>query len=387
MICLKKNSILTFFGVIILLIVCCHLCYTCEEQFFSSAGNFPQSKVKEDRQKIRLAATGDIMLHSPQVTSGQQRDGSYDFSSFFKEIKPYVSAADLSIANLEVSLGGRPPYSGYPRFNSPDEIIDAVRDAGFSIVSTANNHAMDMGVSGVKRTYQVVNQKGIMTVGTASSAEDRKATLVTKKGIKLAFLAYTESTNGLPVPEPYLINKINLGQIDLDIKEAKNKGADFIIVSLHFGTEYQRVPNGYQRQTAQHVFESGADVILGSHPHVIQPMKKLKVNGKDKFIIYSMGNFVSNQTDLYTDEGIIVYIDIEKQNGKTTLKHVSYLPTFCHRYRKNGKSQYVVIPVEKQLPTQLPRYPGLTQRKWTEAYNHTYHQITSNELFSVFHME
>lgn len=326
------------------------------------------------------------MLHSPQITSGRQRDGSYDFSPFFKEIKPYLSSADISIANFEVSLGGTPPYSGYPRFNSPDQLVDAVRDAGINVVSTANNHAMDMGVPGVKRTYQVVNEKGIKTVGTASTPEEKKATLVTKKGIKLAFLAYTESTNGLPVPEPYLLNTINPLQIDKDIKEAKNQGADFVIVSLHFGTEYQRIPNDYQRKTAQHVFESGADVILGSHPHVIQPMKRLKINGKEKFIIYSMGNFVSNQTDPYTDEGVIVYLDIEKQDGKTTLKNVSYLPTFCHRYRKNGKSQYVVIPAEKQLPTTIPRYPGINRKKWKQVYDHTHQQLAANEAFPVFQM-
>lgn len=357
--------------------------YNHKGQLFSSTNIMP--KAEENTQVVRIAATGDIMLHSPQIASGRQRDGSYDFSAFFKEIKPYFSSADLSIANLEVSFGGKEPYSGYPRFNSPDQLVDAVRDGGINIVSTANNHAMDMGAVGLKRTYQIVNEKGIKTVGTAPSTQDRKATVVTKKGIKIAFLAYTESTNGFPIPKPYLLNKIDPAQIDKDIKEVQAQGVDFVVVSLHFGKEYQRVPNEYQRKIAQHVFESGADVILGSHPHVIQPMKKLKINGKERFIIYSMGNFISNQTDPYTDEGIIVYLDVEKKKGETTLKNISYLPTLCHRYRSNGKSKYVVVPIEKRLPTALPLYPGITHKKWTQTYDHT-HQLTSSELFPVFRL-
>ncbi|MBA4494450.1 CapA family protein [Paenactinomyces guangxiensis] len=343
----------------------------------------------EAPKTVRVAAFGDIMLHSPQIRAGIQADGSYDFRSFFKEVKPYIQSADIAIGNLETTLAGRSkPFSGYPQFNSPDELVHALKDAGVDVVSTANNHAMDTGEKGVIRTYRTVNKSGIQTTGTAPTHEEKKAAILKKNGITIAFLAYTQSTNGLPVPKdkPYLINRINTTQIAQDVKETKKQGTDFVCVSLHFGNEYQRHPNDYQLKIARQVLEDGADVILGSHPHVLQPMEKVTINGKEKFIIYSMGNFISNQQDPYTDEGVILYFDLEKDPAKkqTSLKNVSFLPTYVHKYYQNGKRQYVVIPTETKQPGTLPDYPGLTPAKWRMTWNHTQQLMKEKGTFPTF---
>lgn len=344
----------------------------------------PHKDSPEKESSLRVAAFGDIMMHSPQLTAGIKNDGSYDFHSFFKEISPYLQSADVTIGNLELTLKGQKPYQGYPMFNAPDAIVDAIKDAGVDVVSTANNHAMDTGVQGVKRTYRVVNQAGILTTGTAPSANERTAAIVEKKGIKIAFLAYTEATNGIPVPAPYLVNRIDPQRIKQDIAAARKQGADYVFASLHFGYEYHRQPNEYQKRVAYQALKDGADAILGSHPHVVQPMEKVMVDGKEKFIIYSMGNFVSNQTDPYTDEGIILYIDIVKKGKYTRLKDVSFLPTYVHKYRQHGKRQYVILPLENALPQKVPAYPGLTRNKLIQSYRHTWDLITQKDAFPVF---
>lgn len=338
---------------------------------------------------VKIAAFGDVMMHSPQIKAGQLGAEQYDFRKFFKEVKPYISAADIAIGNFEMTLAGSSfPYSGYPQFNAPDQITDALKDAGVDVVSTANNHANDTGEKGILRTHKVINESGIIPTGTAPSQEERKPAIVEKNGIKVAFLAYTEHTNGLPVPKdkPYLVNRIDVELIKQDIQKAREQGAEYVLVSLHWGVEYTRQPNDFEKKTAQAVLQAGADAILGSHPHVLQPMEKINVNGQEKFIIYSMGNFISNQSDPYTDEGIIVYLDIQKDptSKQVQLKGVSYLPTFVHKYQGKGKTQYVVIPeTQKEMESSLT-YPGLNPNKWKSVWNHTVTHMTSREAFPTF---
>jgi poly-gamma-glutamate capsule biosynthesis protein CapA/YwtB (metallophosphatase superfamily) len=346
-------------------------------------------KPPQPTKVVHLAAVGDIMMHSPQIRAGQLTKGGYDFRPFFKEIKPYIDSADLAIGNLETTLAGKSyPYSGYPRFNAPDEIVDALKYAGIDLVSTSNNHALDTGEKGVIRTYQTLQAKGVQPVGTSPSAPQRHATLVQKNGIQFAFLAYTQHTNGLPVPtnKPYLVNMMNTQQIAHDIQTVRQQGVDFICVSLHFGEEYQQEPNEFQRKIARQVLADGADVILGSHPHVLQPIEKVLVAGKEKWIIYSLGNFISNQHNSYTDEGAIVYLDVVKdvEKGQTNLKEVSFLPTYVHKYRLHGKAQYVVIPMEKKAPVSLDRYPGMSTVKWEATWSHIYTTLTKQGEVATF---
>lgn len=332
------------------------------------------------------------MLHGPQIRSGMKPNGEYHFDPFFTEVKPYLQLADLTIGNLETTLAGKERgYSGYPQFNAPDQIADALVNSGVDLMSTANNHSMDTGEQGVKRTYQILKQKGILPVGTAPSPEKRKPTIVKKNGITFAFLAYTEHTNGLPVPEgkEYLVNKIDSKTIAEDIQESKKLGAEFVIVSLHFGMEYQRKPSESQIQIAHQALQDGADVILGSHPHVLQPIEKVNIQGREKLIIYSLGNFISNQFFPFTDEGMILFFDVEKnlENKQVQLKKISYLPTFVHKYNQDGKNKYVIIPMEESQPTKTYSYPDLSLKKWKQAWTNTVTLMQENEAIPTFSLQ
>lgn len=356
-----------------------------------SNGDLPNQVEKEEEKpnKLQIAAFGDIMMHTPQIKAGSLGGDKYDFRSFFKEIKPYINQADLAIGNFEMTLAGpSKPYSGFPQFNAPDQIVDALKDSGVDVVSTANNHSMDTGEEGVIRTHRVVNERGIKTTGTAQSAAQRKPLIIEKNGIKVAFLAYTEHTNGLPVPQskPYLVDRIgDTTQIAKDIEQAKQEGADLVCVSLHWGDEYNRKPHPRQKTIANKIFKAGADVIFGSHPHVLQPMEKMNVDGKEKYIIYSMGNFVSNQSDPHTDEGIIVYVDVEKdpKTNQVQLKEFSYLPTFVHKYSAKGKTQYVILPVPSKEATTL-NYPGINQGKWKTVWSNTVPHMSSIDSIPTY---
>jgi poly-gamma-glutamate synthesis protein (capsule biosynthesis protein) len=338
--------------------------------------------------KITIAAIGDVMMHEPQMKSGKTKNG-YDFRKFFKDVQPYLTSPDVTVANLETTLAGTSkPYSGFPRFNAPDQILDALKYTGVDVITTANNHSNDTGEKGVIRTFATIKKKGFLTTGTAPSPEQRKGIVMDKNGIKLGFLAYTEHTNGLPVAKgkPYLVNLIDPVKIAKDIKELKKQGAEYVLVSLHWGTEYQRNPNEYQKKTATKVLQAGADVILGHHPHVQQQIEKVVVNGQEKLVIYSMGNFISNQSDPYTDQGVIVYLDIMKdpKTGKIKLTKTSFLPTVVNKHKKAGKSEYQVVPLPTKKAGNLKAYPGLTKKKWEKSWNDINSIITKAESFPVF---
>lgn len=371
------------------IILCIFVLTSCQSD------DIPGNQTTSDQQKpaiVKIAAFGDTMLHSPQIKSGMKPNGEYQFDQFFTEVKPYLQSADLTIGNLETTLAGKEKgFKGYPQFNAPDQIVDALINCGVDLMSTANNHAMDTGEQGVKRTYKVLTEKGIHPVGTAPTPDKRKPTIVKKNGITFAFLAYTEHTNGLPIPpgKEHLINKIDSKQIAEDIKESKQLGAEFVIVSLHFGMEYQRQPNQTQIKVAKQALQDGADVILGSHPHVIQPIEKVNIQGKEKLIIYSLGNFISNQFFPYTDEGIILYFDVEKDpnTNQVSLKDVSYLPTFVHKYKKAEKNKYVIIPMENSQPTKSFSYPNFSVSKWKKAWTNTVSLIKAKETIPTFSLQ
>lgn len=358
----------------------------------------PEPEPIPDPATVTLAATGDIMTHSTQINAGRQPDESYDFHDVFSDIKPFFAAADLTFGNLETTFKGSEPYTGYPVFNAPDAFADALKEAGFDILQTTNNHAMDSGAAGAARTYEMLLDKGIQPVGTAATPEAQKPVIVEKNDIKLAFLAYTYGTNGIPVPEdqPYLVNLIDEQLIQQQIEEAESAGAEFIIVGLHFGNEYQREPTDAQRQLVTRIFEMGADVILGGHPHVLQPMEHMEINGEDKFVIYSLGNFVSNQfyetmQNDYANKGIVLYLDIVKDYEKeaVTLRDVRYLPTVVHRYNQNGIG-YAILPIEQQdiqSETLNFEYPGLTFQTIQDAWEQTTSHIVKYESFPTFTLE
>ena len=317
----------------------------------------PKSEIKE----AKLIAVGDIMMHDTQTRSGYDpKRQTYNFDSFFTPVKDILSTGDWVIGNLETPLAGEAAgYTGYPLFNAPAQLADAAKKAGFNILTTANNHALDRGEKGVMRTIVNIRDRKIASTGTAGSAADAARLLIsTKNKISLAMLAYTYGTNGIPIPQgkDYLVSLIDEKKIVKDIAKARTKGADVVAISLHFGEEYQRQPNAQQKQLVENLLKAGADIILGSHPHVVQPYKIFKFPGKNgktrkAVAIYSMGNFISGQSKNYTDLGVIFQVTIRKRfpEKTTEITGIKTIPTWVHRYTLNDRVKYRILPLEKTV--------------------------------------
>ncbi|SJZ49520.1 poly-gamma-glutamate synthesis protein (capsule biosynthesis protein) [Garciella nitratireducens DSM 15102] len=352
-------------GVLILISFLIFVGIGCNTDKIPSESQQVQSISQEQKspriEKVTIAAVGDIMVHSPQFRSayigGKQK---YDFYPVFQPIEKYIQQADIAIANLETTFAGaQEGYSGYPMFNSPQQLGRALKQTGFDVITTANNHCLDRRTDGLKSTLNFLDSYGLDHTGTARNQEERNKILIKKiNNINIAFLAYTYGTNGIPVPEeePYLVNLAKKEQIALDIQKAKQQKADMIVVSMHFGNEYQREESQEQKEWVDFLLKQGVDVILGSHPHVLQRMEIRKVHtidGKDKdaFLIYSLGNFLSNQRDRYKDSGVILQISFEKNfdTGKTSLQKVEYIPTWVDKSNVNGKIYYHILAVEQAI--------------------------------------
>lgn len=325
-----------------------------------------EKKEEENQLKtLSLMAVGDIMFHDDQLDSAEKGDGSYNFYPMFADVKPYLSAADVTLANFETTLAGSDrPFQGFPRFNSPDEVADAIKDAGVDILTTANNHSLDTDDDGLKRTVKVLQERSLATVGTYAEEPESRVLIYEENGISLAVLSYTSSTNGLgdQYKEDELNAMINLmtkENIKRDVEEAKELGVDFIITFMHWGEEYSLEPSKEQKEYAQYMADLGVDLILGSHPHVVQPTEIIKTEDKESFVVYSMGNFISNQRKetlgddfIHTEQGVIVNFEIEKNEAteKTTITEVEYIPTWVYKNEtKDEDLIYRVLPVEDFL--------------------------------------
>lgn len=306
----------------------------------------PPPKIKQ----VKVMAVGDIMMHMPQIHSGYDaQTDSYSFNYFFEKVKPILESGDLTIGNLETTLSGKNyGYSGYPRFNAPDTLATALKNTGFDIITTANNHSLDKNAVGLKNTIKTLQKNGLQTTGTNLTKERRNSPLILNKNdIKFAISAYTYGTNGLvePADEPFLVNEIDKDLIIKDLKKAKASKVDVIIACVHFGYQYKRYPSAKQKELVQFLFENGVDIVLGSHPHVVQEMETYTINNEKKFVIYSLGNFISNQRDRYRDGSIILEMTLEKnlQEDITTLKDITYYPTWVYKFYKHNKWQFQII--------------------------------------------
>jgi poly-gamma-glutamate capsule biosynthesis protein CapA/YwtB (metallophosphatase superfamily) len=306
-------------------------------------------------------AVGDIMMHTPQLPGAfDKTTNRYNFKPFFAEVKPILEQGDWVIANLETPIAGVDyGYTGYPAFNAPTELGEALKDAGFNLITNANNHSLDKGESGVLRTLENLKALDLPSKGTAASQEEAdRAVLTEKNGIVMGLLAYTYGTNGIPIPDgkPYLVSLIDEEKIKADITRLREAGADFITISLHFGTEYQITPNDEQKRLARSLVAAGADIIAGSHPHVVQPYEVFETtdeNGHVKMglIIYSMGNFISNQRGESKDYGVIFKVNIRKNmtDGTVSLTDVEPIPTWVHRYKPDRSYRYRILPIEETI--------------------------------------
>lgn len=337
--------------------------------------------------RVTIAAIGDIMVHGAQLKAAWDAGSQdYDFEPVFSQVKDLLSAADLTIGNLETTLPGREElYSGYPRFGAPDALAAALKEAGVDILNTANNHACDKGERGLVRTIKVLDGYGLLHVGTYQDKvayETQRILLVERNHIKIAVLSYTYGLNGLVIPEGTHVGLIDQQQMAEDIKLARVKNPDFIICLLHWSTEYQRYPDDAQKKLLAFLFSEGVDVVLGGHPHVLQPFELQSVTDKygttrPRLVIYSLGNFVSNQRDRYRDGGIIFNFTLQKyaspDKGKTLdITDVHYTPTWVYVQHATFKNQFYVLPIPRYLKNdQQLRLPDDAYQKMLTFYRDT----------------
>ncbi|MEZ4922357.1 MAG: CapA family protein [Crocinitomicaceae bacterium] len=302
-------------------------------------------------QELSLVFMGDIMGHGPQITSAYDLDSKkYDYTSCFKYVKGIISEPDIAVGNLEVTLAG-PPFKGYPQFSSPDELAVACQDAGMDILVTSNNHSCDRGGQGIIRTVEVLDSLNIMHTGTFKDRADRNERyplIIENDCMRIAILNYTYGTNGLPFPEPTIVNLLDeKEQIKADLELAKSKNVDKIIVVTHWGSEYKLQPVEYQIENGKFLFENGADIIIGAHPHVLEKMiweKTTTTDNKEKVIAYSLGNYVSNQRKRYTDGGAMFKLVLKKEGQTTSVKECGYFLTWVYTPIEDGKKKYYVLP-------------------------------------------
>ena len=333
-------------------------------QFVSQkTSNEPVASQTEEKGQditIKMSVIGDIMCHGPNYKDAYDATTkTYDFSTFFPQIKSYITDADIAIGNLETTFaGGNKAYSGYPTFNSPPELATNISEIGIDVLTTSNNHSLDTGYNGLVNTIDTLDQLGISHTGTFKSEEDQNKILIKDvNGIKIAFLSYTYGTNGIAIPKgkEYCINLIDKDLIKSQLDSAKALNPDVICVSMHWGIEYKIKQNSEQEELADFLFKNGADIILGSHPHVLEPMEKRTITmedgtTKDGFVIYSLGNFMSAQKDKYTKDSIILDLQITKHSdGNITIDSYDYVPIYMQDNGANTKNRYEIIDLEKRI--------------------------------------
>jgi 2',3'-cyclic-nucleotide 2'-phosphodiesterase (5'-nucleotidase family) len=304
------------------------------------------SQISNDFQtkKLTLVFTGDVMGHDSQINSAYDAfSRNYNYRPNYEFVAPYIQHADVAVANLEVTLAG-PPFKGYPQFSSPDQLATALQEAGFDLLITANNHSLDRGKRGLIRTYNVLDSMGFLKAGTYPSVEKRALEhplVFEKNGIKIALLNFTYGTNGIKPTGGVVVNIIQPETIKKELAFVKQHNPDFIIATMHWGSEYQREENEYQQNLAKLLFENGADLVVGSHPHVVQSIKKY---GEDKLVAYSLGNYISNQRKRYTDGGIMLEVTIEKDSAGTGIEDFKYLATWVYKKYHDGKVTFQILP-------------------------------------------
>ncbi len=298
---------------------------------------------------------GDAMQHKAQLDAARQSDGSYDYSEYFRDIKPWIAGADYAVVNLETPLGGE-PYSGYPMFCAPDSYLDALLESGFDFILASNNHALDRRDRGVRRTISQFESRGVPHAGIWRSQAHRDSispVMVCVNGFRIAILNYTYCTNGIPIQGEILVDPIDTELIDSDIVRAREAGADIIAACMHWGIEYDLLPARSQRALADHMVERGVDLVIGGHPHVIQPME-LRENvggepGRNALVVYSLGNFISGMRTDDTRGGAGVRVRLQRDStGRARVTAADYRLFFT--VSPSGKQDnYRLIPAEQPI--------------------------------------
>lgn len=320
-----------------------------------------QTQPPQQTYTARIGINGDVLYHGPLIQSGKTGNNSYDFSKHYEHIEPLISSFDFAIANFEGSINPKLPYSGYPRFNIPPQIAKDLKEVGYDGILLANNHIADSGLDGILATYQTFADQKFYVFGTNPNP-NAAFYIISINGIKVAFLNYSDIFNGMehaiPTDKKYLLYDMNRDRIKNDITLAE-KNADFTIVMPHMGDEYHLAPNARQKTLYHDMISWGADAVVGNHPHVTQPTEIVEKDGHSKFILYSMGNFISNQSpetlgntmnSHWTNRSVIVELNVKKEGENVAvLDTVKLHPTYVHRQIKNTGIQYAVLPTEDYL--------------------------------------
>jgi len=302
---------------------------------------------------LEFSVVGDIMCHSTQFKFAEVTENSFDFKPVYREIKKYLDNSDIVIGNLETVIEvDTLAYAGYPVFNTPKDFLEGLKYAGFDFLSTANNHAFDIRERGVKSTLKHIKDYNLTSVGTYLSNSDRDSVRIHEQnGIKFALLSYTYGVNLYKIREgkEYLVNFINEELIKTDIQNHRDAGAELVILFFHFGKEYETDANSTQKEIVNKSISFGADVILGAHPHTLQPIEYFKTeNGNldSGFVAYSLGNFISNQRWRYSDGGAILNFSVQKNYRNESLKliGVRYLPIWVYKGYTQFGSEYIIFP-------------------------------------------
>lgn len=315
-----------------------------------SVANEEETTAKKQavNSKVTIAAVGDNLIHNTLIAAGEQEDGSLDYTSLYANIKPDIEKADIAVIDQETVLGGSSfEYTGYPVFNSPWEVGDAAIDAGFDIFACANNHIMDKGWAGIEKEIEYFSDKKVVQLGV--NADERAYNQITyyeKNGITFSLLNYTYGTNGIPLPEdkPWCVNLLDKEKVTADIKEAR-ANSDVVIVFPHWGTENSHDISDYQREYVKLFSDLGVDIVIGCHPHVLQPVEWVtnESTGKKMLVYYSLGNFISHQIELDQLCGGIAQITVEKHGDEIEISSAKLVPIVCHYNRgDNGKFKFDV---------------------------------------------
>ena len=292
--------------------------------------------------QLTVAASGDFLIHEPiwERARADGRGRRYDFGRMLRFIRPIVRGADLALCHAETPMSRRRP-SGYPRFNTPVSLAGAIEWAGYDVCSTASNHSLDQGQRGIRTTRAALRRAGVARTGSFSSATARtRSTILTAKGVRVAFLSYTEMTNGIPLPHPWSVNLARPRRILADARRARRRGAQVVVVNLHWGHEYQSAPSRFQRRLARRLTRTGTvTAVVGQHAHVVQPISR--VNGR--LVVFGEGNFLSNQTAACcpraTQDGLVAMLRITVDAGEAEVSGVDYVPTWVRH------PDYAVLPV------------------------------------------
>ncbi|SCW26980.1 poly-gamma-glutamate synthesis protein (capsule biosynthesis protein) [Paenibacillus tianmuensis] len=359
-------------------------------------------------REIIIAAVGDLLMKPLLIrlmrTGDKPRDsvgnkgGLYKFEQAFESVARYLQDAHLTIGNLETTFAGGPedgymktkrnPKTGNPSFNCPDAFASALKASGFNVLATANNHCMDYGIRGLRRTLEVLDKNGIAHVGTFRNRQESRSLFVQNvEGVRIGIVSYTRDTNGIPIPknQPAGVKKLVRASMKKDLKRLRAI-SDFIVVCMHCGYEYHQSPSAHQKELVRFLFRQGADVVLGSHPHVLQPavcrtVKDVDGRTRDRFAIYSLGNFIS--TRLHSKDaalsGLIVRIRIRKASrGSVRLAGVEYVPTWVCIARNGKQKKCRIVPLRKAIAQPEPFFAGQLDRM-KRAYRSTLRMYNPKE--------